>query len=92
MDKSKIPEEKKKSILKRLQTLSAKNDKVHIISKKGRWAIKSEGTSRAYRIFDKKSDAINRAQEIINKRPQWDLVIHKKDGSVAERRSQYKKR
>ena len=54
--------------------------RTHIIWRGRKWAIKNEGTKRAYRLIKSKNDAIKLAKSYI--KPGYDLVIHNKDGSI----------
>ena len=54
--------------------------RVHIISRKDEWAIKKEGASRASKIYQKKETAIKQAQKL--RKTGYDVIVHKKDGSV----------
>ena len=53
--------------------------RVHVISRKDRWAVKKEGNSKASKIYVTKSAAEKNASKIANGR---DVVIHKRDGSI----------
>lgn len=54
--------------------------RVHIVARRNRWATKWESKSRASKLFDTKAQAIQAAYASTHKR--YDIVIHKKDGSV----------
>lgn len=58
---------------------SKKNGKVHVISRQSGWAVKSEGTSRASKIYKTKNEAVKGAKSTSKGR---DVVVHKKDGSI----------
>jgi len=52
----------------------------------GRWAVQTNGTSRADSLHDRKSDAMKRGRELAqNKRTE--LVIKNEDGKIAQRDS-----
>ncbi|MCE2439003.1 MAG: DUF2188 domain-containing protein [Candidatus Latescibacteria bacterium] len=53
--------------------------RVHVISRKDRWAVMKEGNSRASRIYSTRSAAEEGASEISNGS---DVVIHRRDGTV----------
>lgn len=53
--------------------------KIHVISRNGAWAVKSEGATRASRIYKTKDAAVKGATKSSNGR---DVVIHKRDGSI----------
>lgn len=61
------------------KTSGSKNKKIHVISRNGGWAIKSEGASRASRVYKTKDAAVNGAKRSSKGR---DIVIHKRDGSI----------
>jgi hypothetical protein len=58
---------------------ATKGSRVHVISRKDRWAVKKEGNSRASKIYGTKSAAEKGASEISKGS---DVVIHRRDGSV----------
>ncbi|HKJ69260.1 MAG TPA: DUF2188 domain-containing protein [bacterium] len=89
MSETRISKEKKDSIIKHLGTLRSRDDKIHVISKEGRWAVKKEGRSRAYRVLDTKKEAIKTACSITKRKPKWEIVVHKKDGTVEARLPRY---
>jgi uncharacterized protein YdaT len=53
---------------------------IHVIKRQGSWAVKKHGASRASRIYDSKEEAIQGARELRDS--DFDLVIHKSDGSI----------
>ncbi len=53
--------------------------KVHVISRNGGWAVKSEGATRASKVYKTKDAAVSGAKKSSRGR---DVVIHKKDGSI----------
>lgn len=53
--------------------------KIHVISRNGGWAVKSEGATRASRVYKTKDAAVKGATNSSNGR---DVVIHKRDGSI----------
>jgi len=57
---------------------------VHVVPRQDGWAVKSEGTSRAAKVYKGKSAAVSRGKEIASKRS-GHVVIHKKDGSFDKR-------
>ena len=60
--------------------------RVHIISRHNEgWAVKKQGASRALKVYPTKDDALFGAFPYLQLG--YDLVIHRKDGSV----EQYKK-
>jgi len=58
---------------------SSKSKKIHVISRDGGWAVKSEGATRASRIYKTKDAAVSGATKSSRCR---DIVIHKRDGSI----------
>lgn len=58
---------------------TSKNKKIHVISRDSGWAVKSEGASRASRVYKTKDAAISGATKSSKGR---DVVIHKRDGSI----------
>ena len=54
--------------------------RVHVMKRGTGWAIKKQGASRASRVYDSKQEAIEAGRRF--KRLGYDLVIHKKDGSI----------
>ncbi|TGB03900.1 DUF2188 domain-containing protein [Halobacillus salinus] len=58
----------------------------HVVSHEDGWAVKAEDAKQASDVFEKKQDAVDRAKEIArNKGTQ--VIIHKKDGSIQEKKS-----
>ena len=49
----------KSYIESRMKCYKSRSDRVHVLKNKDGWAVKREGRSRAYRVHDNKSDAIN---------------------------------
>lgn len=63
------------------RTTSNKGRKIHVISRNGGWAVKSEGAARASKIYKTKDAAVSGAKRSSKGR---DVVVHKKDGSIAK--------
>ena len=60
---------------------------VHVVPNKGGgWNIKSSGATRSSGHFAKKADAVKRAREI-SRNKKSELVIHNKDGKIAQKDS-----
>lgn len=57
----------------------ASSKKIHVISRNGGWAVKSEGATRASKIYETKDAAVSGATQTSRGR---DIVIHKRDGSI----------
>lgn len=62
----------------------AKNQ--HVVPHPGGWAVKGENSARATKVFDKQSDAIDRARDITQKQHS-ELLIHGRDGQIRARDS-----
>lgn len=58
---------------------SSADNKVHVISRNGGWAVKREGATRASKIYGTKDAAVSGATKSSKGR---DIVIHKRDGSI----------
>lgn len=59
----------------------------HVVpNPKGGWDIKQGGGQRSSGHFDKKQDAVDRAREI-SKNQGNELVLHNKDGKIAQKDS-----
>lgn len=54
--------------------------RVHVISRKDGWAVKRESASRASKVYRTKESAKEGARKISPKG--YDIVIHKKDGTI----------
>ena len=52
----------------------------------GRWAVQTDGTSRADSLHDKKTDAVTRARELAENN-KTELVIKNADGKIAQKDS-----
>lgn len=59
---------------------SNSNERVHVISRQSRWAVKKEGKARASKLYDDKQSAIRDARKLKSKG--HDVVVHKRDGSI----------
>jgi hypothetical protein len=57
-------------------------ERMHVVSDQGRWAVFREGSQRAYKICDNKTEAIEIAKVLVRRKSLGDIVVHKKDGSV----------
>jgi hypothetical protein len=58
---------------------ASSNSRIHVISRKGGWAVKKEGNTKASKIYSTKNAAVKGASKVSKGR---DVVIHKKDGSI----------
>ena len=52
----------------------------------GRWAVQTDGTTRADSLHDKKADAVTRARELAENK-KTELVIKNADGKFAQKDS-----
>ncbi|MFH1115488.1 MAG: DUF2188 domain-containing protein [Pseudomonadota bacterium] len=59
---------------------------VHIISRTGQWAVKREGAATALKVFPTKEAATGFADQLLEDSKATEIVVHRKDGSVAARR------
>lgn len=58
----------------------------HVVPHARGWAIHKAGTSRAYRVFETKQEAVKMATDMA-KRMKTELVIHNQDGAIGEKNS-----
>jgi hypothetical protein len=56
----------------------------HVVPHEDGWAIKGEGNTRYTEVFDRQSDAIDRAKEIA-RNYNADVIIHRADGTIRDR-------
>ena len=54
--------------------------RVHVIKKDKKWAVKKQGASRAFRVYDSKQEAIENGRKF--KGIGYDLIIHNADGTI----------
>ena len=78
-------------LVKKIETGEYENyhvrkDKHVVPSQKGGWSVRTTGASKAARNFDTKDKAVDYARNSA-KREGSELYIHKKDGTISERRS-----
>jgi hypothetical protein len=57
-----------------------KKKRVHVIKRANNWALIKQGAFRAIRLYSSKQEAVKNARKF--RKEGYDLVIHKKDGSV----------
>jgi hypothetical protein len=57
-----------------------RNLRVHIIYRGSGWAVKKEGTAKAYKILSTQNEAIIFAQN--NYAKGTEIIVHGKDGSI----------
>jgi hypothetical protein len=58
----------------------------HVLPHPGGWAVTGAGNARATKLFDKQSDAIERARHI-SQRQQSELLVHGRHGQLRARDS-----
>lgn len=64
----------------------SKRPAVHVVPRGNDWAVKTEGTHRAHRVFERKADAVQIAHDQA-KRNHVELVIHNRNGEIAQKNS-----
>ncbi len=62
------------------------NRNQHVVPRDDKWAVKGAGTTRATELFDRKSDAVDRAREIAQNQ-HTELLIHGRDGRIQSKDS-----
>lgn len=58
----------------------------HVVIHPEGWAVKGAGAQRATQVFDRKTEAVDRAREIAQNQG-TELIIHKKDGQIQSKDS-----
>lgn len=58
----------------------------HVVPHDEGWAVRGAGAQRATEVFDRKSDAVDRARDISQKQG-TELVIHGRDGQIQSKDS-----
>lgn len=58
----------------------------HVVPRQDGWAVKKAGATRASKVFDKQSDAIQYAREQ-SRKESGELYVHRKDGTIRQRDS-----
>ena len=66
---------------KKLPVKPSSGKRIHVIPQDNKWAVKSEGSSKAARVLPKKDAAISQAKRIA-KRGSKEVVVHRKDGTI----------
>lgn len=54
--------------------------RVHVLTNKNGWAIKREGATKAYKVFDTKEAAVNSA---VRNKSARNVIVHNRDGAIA---------
>lgn len=67
-------------------TNSSRAKHQHVVPHEEGWAIKGEGNTKYTGVFDRQSDAIDRAKEIA-RNYNADVIIHSSDGTIRDRLS-----
>jgi len=76
----------KKFLKKQGIRTSAPTGNQHVVPHPEGWAVKGAGNEKYTAVYDNQEDAIDRARDIaINYRAS--VIIHRKDGSIRDRRS-----
>lgn len=65
---------------------SAPTHNQHVVPHSEGWAVKGEGNEKYTAVYEYQEDAIERARDIA-KNYGSDVIIHRKDGSIRDRRS-----
>ena len=58
----------------------------HVVPREDGWAVQSAGAKRATELFDRKTDAVDRARGI-SKNQGTELLIHGRDGKIQSKDS-----
>lgn len=59
----------------------------HVVpNQQGSWSVRKSEASKATRVFEKKADAVDYGRSVAKKGGS-ELYIHKKDGTISEKRS-----
>ncbi|WP_173917317.1 DUF2188 domain-containing protein [Halobacillus sp. Marseille-Q1614] len=58
----------------------------HVVSHEKGWAVQTEDAKQPSNVYEKKQDAVERAEEIARNKG-TKVIIHKKDGSVQKQKS-----
>ena len=58
----------------------------HVVPHEDGWAVKGEGNDRYTAVYDRQSQAIDRAVDIA-KNYHSDVIIHRQDGTIRDRNS-----
>jgi uncharacterized protein YdaT len=69
----------------RMSEMNGKRNQ-HVVPRGGDWVIRGANSDRATEVFDRKSDAVQRAREIA-KNQGTELVIHGSDGKIQSKDS-----
>ena len=64
------------------KSYSPSDDKIHIISNSGSWAVKRENASKASAVTDTKEEAIRFAKYLSHNKGGRTIIVHGKDGRI----------
>ena len=53
--------------------------RVHVIKRDTGWAVKSEGAAKAFRVYNRKDEAVSSARKMSKGS---DVIVHRKDGTI----------
>jgi hypothetical protein len=74
------------AVLEAMRNYVPKRTNIHVIPQSGRWVVRREGARRASRIVASKADAVSLAEALARRDRKGELIIHRRDASVEERR------
>jgi len=75
---------KRASIARRLKKAASLSNRVHVLPQTGKWSVRIQGTSKASKIFGTKNEAISCAKDLARSQPATAILVHNKDGKIAE--------
>ena len=55
---------------------------VHVIPRKGRWAVKNQGAAKATKLFKSKTEASLFATKLAKKHQPGRIIVHNRDGEI----------
>lgn len=58
----------------------------HVVPKDGGWAVRKQGASRATKVFNTQTEAVQFARNVAKKNS-GELYIHRADGTIRDRKS-----
>lgn len=71
-------------IAEQLREAASTGSKTHVIYETGKWVVFKERAFKASAIFSTRQGAVNAAMKVLRSGEAEALVIHKKDGSIAQ--------
>ena len=69
-----------------MASTNGKRPKISVEPRGDRWAVQKDGTQRASKLFDRKSDAVDRARAQA-RREQAELVVKSANGRIESKQS-----